>query len=265
MEKPANPEHDPDSSEELVGESSDRSLTPSGVPLSAQEMPLFPLDLVLFPHMAIPLHIFEERYKDMINLCVAESLPFGIVLASGVNPGTGRTSTHTIGCTARVVRVERFPDGKMNIEIVGERRFRILDTHETRAYRTALTEPVFDEPLEEDEEVVVLVGEVEKLLKDFLTRSLARIGQSIDSFTLPDEPVPISFTAACVLPIANEEKQALLEETDTAARLDAVKDVLQREVTRLRRSAEASEERTNAPVEWHPVTTERFTDLLSLN
>jgi Lon protease-like protein len=254
VEKPANPENDPNSSGNFPGGQSERSLSPL-------ELPLFPLDLVLFPHMLIPLHIFEERYKEMINLCVEESLPFGIVLATGTKPGTGDVSTHTIGCTARVARVERFPDGKMNIEVVGERRFRILDTHETRSYRTGLTEPVVDEPVTED--VADLADDVQKLLKDFLTRSLARMGQAIEDFTLPDDPGPLSFMAACVLPIENEEKQALLEETDTEARLAVEKGVLLREVTRLRRTEETSA--TLETTEWHPVKAERFADLLSLN
>jgi Lon protease-like protein len=227
--------------------------------LSPLEMPLFPLDLVLFPHMLIPLHIFEERYREMINQCVAESQPFGIVLATGTKPGTGETVTHEIGCTARIARVERMPDGRMNIEVVGERRFRILDTHESRSFRTGLTEPVVDEPVSDD--VTELADEVQSLLRDFLTRSLARMGQTVDDFTLPDDPGPLSFMAACVLPIDNEEKQALLEETDTEARLTAEKEVLLQEVTRLRRTAETASE----SLEWHPVKAERFAELLSLN
>lgn len=256
MEKPTNPENDPDSFPEIPGERTER-------PLSAQEMPLFPLDLVLFPHMRLPLHIFEERYQEMINQCIEESLPFGIVLATGVNPGTGRTSTHKIGCTARIARVERLTDGKMNIEVVGERRFRILDTHETRSYRTGLTEPVVDEPLTDD--VAALSEDVQRLLKDFLMRSLARHGQAVSDFTLPEDPGPLSFAAACVLPIENDEKQALLEETDTAARLTVEKEVLFREVALLERFAEAAAEATSAQEEWHPVKAERFSDLLSLN
>jgi Lon protease-like protein len=256
VNEPVNPENDPDPTGKFPEEK-------AGHALSSQEMPLFPLDLVLFPHMAIPLHIFEERYKEMINLCVEESLPFGIVLATGMSPGTGKLTTHQVGCTARIARVERMADGKMNIEVVGERRFRILDTHETRSYRTGLTEPVVDVPLIDD--VDELADEVQRLLRDFLTRSLARMGQSVDDFVLPDEPVPLSFMAACVLPIENEEKQALLEETDTEARLAVEKEVLLREVTRLRRSAETAAEISSEPLEWHPVKAERFAELLSLN
>lgn len=221
------------------------------------QLPLFPLDMVLFPHMQVPLHIFEERYKEMVNRCVEESQPFGIVLVTGVSPGNGRIGTHTVGCTARIARVERFPDGKMNIEVVGESRFRILDTHETNSYRTGLTEPIADEPMTESA-VLSLASEVQELLRDFLMRSLARMGQTVDDFELPSDPGPLSFMTACVLPIENETKQELLEERDTAARLTAVKEVLIREVTRLRRMAEA----VSVPVE---VKIGQFADLISLN
>lgn len=244
MEKPINPENEPDFSSAFPGS-------------SVTELPLFPLDLVLFPHMMVPLHIFEERYKEMVNRCVKESQPFGIVLATGVSPGSGRTTTREIGCMARIARVERLPDGKMNIEVVGESRFRILDTHETKAYRTGLTELLTDEPMA-TQAILSLADEVQRLLRDFLTRSLARIGQTIDDFELPSEPGPLSFTAACVLPIENGQKQELLEETDTAARLTVEKDILIREVTRLRRTAEASSVSV-------PVNLKRYEAYISLN
>ena len=244
MEKPANPENEPDS-----------SVVFPGSPIT--ELPLFPLDLVLFPHMMVPLRIFEERYKEMINRCVKESQPFGIVLVTGVNPGNGQIKTCHVGCLARIARVERLPDGKMNIEVVGESRFRILDTHETNAYRTGLTEPLTDEPVMTPT-ILSLADEVQRLLRDFLIRSLARVGKTIEDFELPSEPVPLSFTAACVLPIENGQKQELLEETDTEARLSVEKEILMREVTRLRRAAEV----LSVSV---PVNMKRYEDYISLN
>jgi Lon protease-like protein len=215
------------------------------------EIPLFPLDLVLFPYMILPLHIFEERYKEMISRCVRESLPFGIVLATGVDEATGSVTTSTVGCTARIARVERLPDGRMNIEVVGEERFRILDTHEQLPYRVGLTETYDDEPVAPDA-ALPLADDVQRLLRDYLTRSLALMGQSAGDFDLPDEPEHLSFTAAYVLPISNEEKQALLSDRDAASRLALEREVLLREVTRLRRSAEARQ------TVWKKVDAARF-------
>lgn len=202
------------------------------------ELPLFPLNVVLFPSMPFALHIFEDRYKEMVNRCVHDSIPFGIVLITEGRPEKPGASTRAVGCAARISRVERLPDGRMNIEVVGERRFRILDTHETRPYRTGLTVPFSDAPADAAA-VVPLADEVQKLLRDFLTRSLAIAGQEVGDFALPDEPEQLSFTAACVLPLGNDDKQSLLENTDTIARLGVEKEVLQREVTRLRRAAAA--------------------------
>lgn len=222
---------------------------------AAEQMPLFPLDLVLFPHMLLPLHIFEERYKEMVDRCVRESRPFGIVLITeGSSVGSHDTRTCRIGCSARIAGVERLPGGAINIEVTGEQRFRLLDTHEALPYRVGLTEPIFDAPADAAT-VVPLADEVQTLLRDFLTRSLALAGEHVVEFSLPDEPEQLSFTAACVLPIGNDEKQALLEDTDTSARLYAEKKVLLRELSRLRRAAE-----NVAALAWEPVTTQHYAD-----
>ncbi len=221
-------------------------------------LPLFPLDLVLFPNMVLPLYIFEERYKELVNRCVHESLPFGIVLAVGVEEETGRVETSPVGCTARIARVERLPDGCMNIEVVGEERFRILDTHEQESYRTGLIEPYEDVPPVSDE-VLPTLNDVQRLLRDFLTRSLALAGQEVGEFELPARPSMLSFMAACVLPIPNEEKQGLLAEQSVLMRLSAAKDVLLKEVMRLRRVAETTQ------VVWSRVELSRFDGLLCDN
>lgn len=219
------------------------------VGVSVAEMALFPLNVVLFPHMPFSLHIFEERYKEMVNRCIQERCTFGIILLSD-DDSVSDEETHRIGCAARISHVERLADGRMNIMVIGEERFRILDTHESRPYRTGLIVPVTDTPSDAST-VVPLADEVQRLLKDFLTRSLALAGQPREPFELPDEPEQLSFTAACVLPIDNEEKQALLEDTDTAARLQAEREILRREVVKLRRAAAAQ----SAP---EPVSVEQY-------
>ncbi|MDX1931696.1 MAG: LON peptidase substrate-binding domain-containing protein [Capsulimonadales bacterium] len=205
------------------------------------EIPLFPLELVLFPYMILPLHIFEERYKEMVNRCVEEDIPFGIVLVTGVDAATGGVETGSIGCTARIQRVEPLKDGRMNIEVEGKDRFRILDTHEQRSYRTALIEP-FEDVAGDDQEMRPLVEEVQRLLKDFLMRSLAAMGQEIGDFDLPDDPRHLSYIAAGVLPVGNEDKMTLLTVRETAQRLTVVREFLLQEVTRLRRAAETREQ-----------------------
>lgn len=99
-------------------------------------LPLFPLGIVLLPQEPVPLHIFEPRYKEMIGRCLAEDIPFGILYAS-------ETALAEVGCTARVRRViTRYADGRMDIVVVGEKRFRTLAIHRDRAYLTADVEDV---------------------------------------------------------------------------------------------------------------------------
>lgn len=213
-----------------------------------RELPLFPLNIVLFPHMPLPLHIFEERYKEMVSRCLQDSRPFGIVLItegaaeeSGAEDDAAGNSvvTHGVGCSARIAHVERLADGRMNILVVGERRFHILDTHEHAPFRTGITVALDDQPGDANA-VAPLAGEVGRLLRDFLSRTLALAGHSADeTLDLPADPEQLSFTAACVLPLDPPEKQELLEQTDTAARLACERDMLLREVARLRRAEAA--------------------------
>jgi Lon protease-like protein len=101
------------------------------------ELPIFELPVVLLPGELLPLHIFEERYKRMINRCMEAEEPFGIVFRD--DDGGARR----IGCEARVTEVtERFDDGRLNIIVTGERPFRVLDRFEAPEYPAGEVEPV---------------------------------------------------------------------------------------------------------------------------
>src|SRR4029450_3182320 len=90
------------------------------------EIPLFPLpNLVLFPHIVVPLHIFEERYKLMINGCIDQGETFGLVLIRTGAEEESEGTIHRVGVSARIVEVERLDEGRMNILCEGEKRFRI--------------------------------------------------------------------------------------------------------------------------------------------
>ena len=102
-------------------------------------MPLFPLGVVFFPEEKLPLHIFEPRYKEMINFCLENERTFGIVLFR-------EGEMAEVGCEARIRRVlKRYEDGRLDVEVEGMRRFRIAEIHRDRAYLTAAVE-TFDEP-----------------------------------------------------------------------------------------------------------------------
>lgn len=104
-------------------------------------LPLFPLGLVLYPGERTPLHIFEPRYKEMVGYCLDEDAPFGVVLFE-------EEEMADIGCTARIVNVaQTYDDGRMDIVVEGERRFRLLDLYDDESYLTVDGETI-DEPEE---------------------------------------------------------------------------------------------------------------------
>lgn len=94
-------------------------------------LPLFPLGLVLYPGETVPLHIFEERYRDLVRYCLETKDPFGIVWQE-------EDELARVGCTARIERVlQRYEDGRMDIIVVGEERFQIEEVKQERLYLTA--------------------------------------------------------------------------------------------------------------------------------
>ena len=95
---------------------------------SSMKIPLFPLEVVLFPEAALPLHIFEDRYKEMVGVCLAEKIGFGVVCAQ-------REGLAVVGCTAEIVRIlEKYPDGRLDILCQGAKRFEIENLDNSAAF-----------------------------------------------------------------------------------------------------------------------------------
>src|SRR5215470_13475124 len=98
-------------------------------------IPLFPLGEVLFPGKPFRLHIFEPRYLQMVRYCVSEKRPFGVLLITKGNAEESGAEHVQIGCTARILRVQRANDGqRLFIDSVGEQRFRVLGTNTEKPY-----------------------------------------------------------------------------------------------------------------------------------
>lgn len=105
------------------------------------KIPLFPLEVVLFPEAALPLHIFEDRYKEMVNLCLTEKTGFGVVCAQ-------REGLAVVGCVAEVVRVlQEYPDGRLDILCQGTQRFEIENLDNSRSFLQAEVDYFHDEGL----------------------------------------------------------------------------------------------------------------------
>ncbi|HLG09446.1 MAG TPA: LON peptidase substrate-binding domain-containing protein [Gaiellaceae bacterium] len=190
------------------------------------ELGLFPLPLVLLPTERLPLHIFEDRYRELIGECLADDTEFGLVYAD--DDGIRHIGTH-----ARVAEVlARFDDGRMDILVEGGGRFRLRELTTGRSFHTGSVSPVVDE---EDpagsESVELALGLFDRL------RELT--GSDVD---VPDGDTPqLSFVLAGRVELAPDVKLELLEEISERARLTRVCELLEGAAKTVERQREAAE------------------------
>ena len=196
--------------------------------MMAIELPLFPLNVVLFPGADLPLHIFEARYRLMINECYQQEKPFGVVLARPQSQQM-REEPYPIGTMAEILALSRMDDGRMNLIARGGQRFRILDQHREKPYLTGIVEVYKDLP--EPEPVLrEQADKARELFNTYLEILLEVIGKQETQFDLPAAPEELSHFIASFLDIEDEAKQRLLEMTLTTQRLESVIVTLRREV-----------------------------------
>jgi Lon protease-like protein len=196
-----------------------------------RELPLFPLEqVVLFPGMALPLRIFEERYKVMIGACQVTDQLFGVLLIRAGREVGEPAAPERVGCTARMLRVDRMPDGQMNILTVGEQRFRLLGQARVmpEGYLVGNVRMLDDEsaPTVAADLIGRVVDEFEKYQAAVLART-HREGAKPPA--LPREPRALSYRVGAMLHVHPRERQHLLELNDIAARLAQELAILKRE------------------------------------
>src|SRR5713101_4286452 len=129
------------------------------------ELPLFPLNTVLFPHATLPLHIFEERYKQMIGQCLEERAPFGVLLIRSGSEAGGNAEPFEVGTTAHIGRVQHLDDGKLNLICQGGHRFRTTKTIESQPFLLAEVEPL-DTTADPGEKTADLAGDAGALFAE---------------------------------------------------------------------------------------------------
>lgn len=182
-----------------------------------RRLPLFPLTVVLFPNAVIPLHVFEERYKLMIQRCLDGDSQFGVVLIRSGEEVGEPAEPHSVGTVARIRRVDRLEEGRMLLNVAGESRFRIDEITQLRPYMEAEVELMQD-----DEGSSVSPSQVEAV-RAAITRHMRLVmglqGGWVREAKTPDGPVELSYFAAALLGCDLSEKQALLEEPSAARRL----------------------------------------------
>ena len=168
-------------------------------------IPLFPLEVVLFPGMPLPLHIFEPRYRTMIARCVNEKIEFGVILATG-------TEIAKIGCSAEIVeKLKEYPDGRVDILCEGRVLFRPIEVLHEKEYQEAIADYLPEDiPLQDPEKE-------SQLLERFQVCHALVFGQPWIVSSRDDE-LSLAFQMAARLPLELEVKQNLLEIREEHAR-----------------------------------------------
>jgi len=189
------------------------------------DIPLFPLNTVLFPGNTIPLHIFEERYKLMIGECIAEKRPFGVILIREGEEVGGPAEPVEVGTTARIIDVQNLEDGKLNVTVLGEQRFRVLGVRRREPYLVGDVEFLgIDE--EADRTLSDLANRAGTLFAEYVRLNLAVTHQWARTIEMPSEPGPLADFIGHRLAVDLHAKQRLLEEESPRHRLKTEVDVL---------------------------------------
>ena len=192
--------------------------------ISVRELPLFPLpEVVLFPQEVLPLHIFESRYRIMLQTVLEADSRFGIVRS---NPATKQIAD--VGCCAQIVKHQTSEDGRSNIVTVGQQRFRILEIIREAPFYSAMVTWIDDNTVDDQDELTALSDSVLLALKDVvsLTGKLTDSERSLPE-ELPEIPRELSFWIASHLGgSVADEQQSLLEMLDTKTRLQREYDML---------------------------------------
>jgi len=189
--------------------------------IAVRELPLFPLpEVVLFPGRPLPLHVFEFRYRILMNTILAEDKRFGVLM---VDPSSGEIAS--VGCCAEVTQHQRLADDRMNVLTVGQQRFRLLEYVREKPYRVGLVEWIEDCPPERD--LQPLASDLAQQLRDVVRLSAKLTDRTMElPEDLPSLPTELSYWVASNLHGVTSEQQALLEMQDTAARLQRLSQLL---------------------------------------
>jgi len=196
------------------------------------QLPLFPLNTVLFPGGVLPLRVFEARYMDMVRACMKDSAPFGVVLITkGGEVGTP-AATETVGTLARIAAWDMPRLGLLHLRAIGGDRFRIAQTEvKADGLQVATVEPVApDDDLPLQEQYLPCADLLRRVIADVVSQRAAdddEAGDPINAipFESPyrlDSSVWVGNRLCEFMPIALRAKQKLMELQDAAARLELV-------------------------------------------
>jgi uncharacterized protein len=200
-------------------------------------LPLFPLGTVLFPGLVLPLHIFEDRYRQLVADLQAGPEPrlFGVIaIKQGRETGVdGVSSLYETGCTARLRRAEELPDGRYDLVTVGTQRFRLIRLADGAPYFRGEVE-LLPEEAPGGEAATAAVPAVQRAFRAYLDLIAERGGARVIIPDLPDEPVLLSYLVAAAVVADLPVKQGLLDHPDALRRLSCERALLEREIAMMR-------------------------------
>lgn len=198
-----------------------------------RSLPLFPLNTVLFPGAALPLHIFEERYKRMLQDCLDDDSRFGVALIKSGNETGAPAIPHSIGTVARITQVNEIRRGRYSVIAAGERRFEINRITQYRPYMVADVDLLPETA--GDANVGAQIDAVRGALTEYLRLAAGLQGGWTSGARVSQDPAALSYYIAETLRVELKEKQALLEQPSTALRLASEAEMLKRDLDALRR------------------------------
>ena len=202
-----------------------------------ETLPLFPLGTVLYPGLVLPLHIFEDRYKQLIRDVLDQEEPrrFGVIaIREGRETGVGGVSAlHDVGCVAIMRDVSDAGDGQFDIVTVGTDRFRLHGLDDSLPYLIGEIE-VLGEPVGDEATAAVAAAAVQRGFRGYLNVLADRGSATITVPDLPDEPILLSYLVAASMIIDLNDRQGLLAQPDAVRRLAAERALLSRETAILR-------------------------------
>ena len=195
-----------------------------------QRIPLFPLDVVLFPGMTLPLHVFEPRYREMTKVCLDSDTPFGIVLAQRQDE-QGEVAPAHVGTLAHIVDYARLPDGRYNLLTKGADRFEVVEYIGAGPYPQAKVRALRD--MDEPGDLQALASAATHALDEYLRIVFAQVGSEDFHIEIPHDPGELSYLIGMCLTCEDCEKQEILEMRSIAQRLARGAEVLRTEAAAL--------------------------------
>jgi Lon protease-like protein len=225
--------------------------------MSEIELPLFPLPIVVFPGTPQPLHIFEPRYRQLLDDCLAGDQRFGLTVIDDNKPRADGPNPGNVGCIMRSTSHDKLLDGRSNILTVGEDRYVLKRlVQRDRLYFVGLVEP-FHDVVDPDPELSYATQQLKAAFTAFTKAFHELVPSADESLELPQDPVQLSFHVAAALPADLDTKVSMLRLTSTKVRLNRLRELIKSKSGEIARWATATRSaKRNGKPERDPVSAE---------